>query len=335
MVKHFLVVFFAALASHSTEHFFNFSDITAPGEITEFPANFGSFRQGLSFSGSLNALNRFSYRPNLNEYQAEKGSISIEPRVLSSGLGQSWGGWGFVIKNNVEKIKLLSDTLESAAELRAIEVHLGSGLKLSERWNIGWSLQIDNDQELKTEIISRGASSDTPILYRDTQKEVFSARIGFGFLFETESFILGTHLNTPKGKLARNGVQKMRAWSTSQNQVVKADSQLDPELISNWDLDFGIKFGTTGFTYSLSDTYHFAGTHELKGGFEYIGSWGRISTGLSRHQKSNQSEVLWSLGYCRSSKEFEWGVGPFYKIVKDTMVDQDEVGVLYSSQINY
>lgn len=334
MIKWFFLTFISATIAQSTEHFFNYSDITSPGEITEFPANFGSFKQAMSFSGSLTALSRLSYRPNLNSYQAESAPVSIEPRVLSSGLGKSWGGWGFVIKNNVEKTKLVSETLESTEDLRFIEVHLGSGLKLSTNWNIGWSLSLENDQQVKTEILTN-SGSDTPVRFTDTQNEIFSTRIGFGFLYESESFLLGTHMQTPKGKLSRKGVAKTRAWSVSQNQIQRTDEKFDPESFSNWDLDIGVKFGTSGFSYSIADTYHFAGTHELKGGFEYVGSWGRISTGLSRHQQSNLSEWMWSLGYCRSQKEFEWGVGPYYKTISDRMVDRNEVGVLYSSQINY
>ncbi len=335
MVKASILILFLALSLKATEHFFNYSDITAPGEITEFPANFGSFRKGMSFSGSLNAISRLSYRPNINEFQTDTVPIRIEPRVLSSGLGKSWGGWGFVIKNNVEKIKLLSETLERTDELRAIQVHLGAGLKLDSKWNIGWSISLNNDQEIKSEILTNITSSDRPIQFQNTENETFSTRAGFGFLYESESLILGTHLQTPKGKLSQQGTIESRAWSMSQNQVIKSDEKQNLELISNWDLDFGIKFGTSGFTYSASDTYHFAGTHELKGGFEFIGSWGRVSTGVSRHQRSNQSEVSWSLGFCRSEKGFDWGVGPYYKIFKDTLVDRDEVGILYSSQINY
>ena len=334
-MKASLLILLLTLALNATEHFFNYSDITAPGEITEFPANFGSFRKSISFSGALNALSRQSYRPNINEFQTDAAPAQIEPRVLSSGLGQSWGGWGFVIKNDVEKIKLLSETLESTAESRAIEVHLGAGLKLDPNWNIGWGISINNDQEIKTEILTNTASTDMPIQFHNNEFETFSTRAGFGYLYETESVILGMHLQTPKVKLRQQGTIKSRAWSVSQNQVIKSDTKQDLELISNWDLDLGVKFGTSGFTYSISDTYHFAGTHEVKGGFEFVGSWGRISTGLSRHQKSNQSEVSWSLGFCRSEKGFDWGVGPFYKILKDTLVDRDEVGILYSSQINY
>jgi hypothetical protein len=335
MVKLFVSLFVIASFAGATEHFFNFSDITAPGEITEFPANFGSFKQGMSFSGSLNALSRISYRPNLNEFQTERVPITIEPRVLSSGLGQSWGGWGFVIKNDVEKVKLRSDTLESTEDLRFIEVHLGSGLKLSPMFNIGWSLTFNNDQVLKTEILSNAMDTDMPLRFVENQRETFSTQVGFGFMMESESFILGTHLKSPKIAISKTGETKTRAWSLMQNQFIKNDVKLEPDFKSNFELDFGVKFGTQGFTYSLSDTYYFEGTHAFKGGFEYIGSWGRISTGLSRHQKADHSEVLWSLGYCRSGKEFEWGVGPYYRLFKDQLVDRDEVGVLYSSQINY
>lgn len=335
MVTSVFTLLFFCLNAQGVEHFFNYSDITAPGEITQFPANFGSFRQGMSFSGALNAVSRLSYRPNLNEYQVEKTPISVEPKILSSGLGKSWGGWGFVIKNDVEKIKLLSDKVESTEELRSLQLHLGSGLKLDRHWNIGWNLAIDNDQQIKTEILSNSEASDTPIKFIDSQKESISVQVGFGFLFESESFILGTHLQTPKSKLSQTGLVKSRAWSLSQNQVIKIDTKMDSDFLSNWDLDIGLKFGSRGFTYSIADTYHFTGTHETKVGFEYIGSWGRISTGLSRHQQSNQSEVTWALGFCRSQKDFDWGVGPFYKVFKDSLVDRDEVGVIYASQINY
>ncbi|MBL7545154.1 MAG: hypothetical protein JNL11_15155 [Bdellovibrionaceae bacterium] len=321
--------------SYATEHYFNYSDITSPGDITEFPANFGSFHQGMSFSGSLNALNRFSYRPNQAEYKADRAPIAIEPRVLSSGLGQSWGGWGMVLKNNVEKIKLQSDTLESVEELRGIELHLGVGLKLSPMWNVGWGLTFNNDQQSKAETLMNAANMDTPVKFIDTQKEFISAQVGFGFLMESESFILGTHLKTPKLLISDEGKVKTRAWSLMQNQMIRQELNQGFDLKHNWELDLGVKFGTKGFTYSISDTYYFAGTHRLKGGFEYVGSWGRISTGLSRWQQANQSELAWSLGFCRSEKNFDWGVGPFYRVFKDTFVDRDEIGVLYSSQINY
>lgn len=335
MVKRICILFFVSLTCFATEHFFNYSDITSPGDITEFPANFGSFRQGMSFSGSMNALTRMSYRPNLNEFRAERSPMTIQPRVLSSGLGQSWGGWGFVIKNDIEKIKLQSDALESTEDLRSIEMHLGSGLKLSPMFNIGWGLTLHNDQQLKSEIFSNAASTDTPLKFIESQKETFSTQIGFGFLMESDSFILGTHLKTPKIALSRTGMTKTRAWSLLQNQFMKTDQNETPDFTSNFELDFGVKFGTKGFTFSVSDTYYFQGTHVLKGGFEYVGSWGRISTGVSRHQMANHSEVAWSLGFCRSEKEFDWGVGPYYRLFKDTQVDRDEVGVLYSSQINY
>lgn len=334
-MKSFFTLLFLVYSSLATEHFFNYSEITAPGEITEFPANFGSFQKAMSFSGSLNALSRLSYRPNSSEYQTDQVPVTIEPKVLSSGLGKSWGGWGFVIKNNVEVIKLHSDFIESTEEQRTIELHLGSGLKLHENWNLGWGLSFENEQQLKTEIYTPASGANVPIQFQESQMELYSARVGMGFLYESESFILGTHLKSPKGSLTKKGLVKNRQWSVSQNQVIKTDLEMDNELRSNWDLDVGIKFGTRGFTYSISDTIHFQGTHEIKGGFEYVGSWGRISTGLSRHQQANQSEVSWSLGYCRSEKEFEWGVGPYYKLFKDSLVDRDEVGVLYSSQINY
>lgn len=335
MVKLFLAILFLNPVVFATEHFFNYSDITAPGEITKFPANFGSFRQGMSFSGSLNALSRLSYRPNLAEYKTDRSPIAIEPRVLSSGLGQSWGGWGFVIGNNVEKIKLQSDALESTEDLRSIEVHLGSGLKLSKMWNIGWSLTLNNDQKLKNEVITNPAETDLPIRFIESQKEAYSTQIGFGFLMESESFTMGTHLKTPKVLVAQNGKLKSRAWSVSQNKVLKTDAEQSYDLTSNFELDFGVKFGTKGFTYSVADTYFFEGTHAVKGGFEYVGSWGRVSTGFSRHQKIEGSEFQWSVGFCRSEKEFDWGVGPFYRSFQETAVDRTEIGVLYSSQINY
>lgn len=327
----------------ATEHYFNYSDITSPGDITEFPANFGSFRKGMSFSGSLNALTRMSYRPNQPEYKADQVPLTIEPRVLSSGLGQSWGGWGFVIKNDVEKIKLQSDVLDSTEELRSIEIHLGAGLKLSPMWNIGWSLTINNDQKFKTETATDTLDTDKPFKFMETQYDSFSARAGFGFLMESEFFILGTHLKTPKSSLSKESRVKSRAWSLVQNKMIRADSAqgfdfnsgLDSDSGSHWQLDFGVKFGTKGFTYSLADTYYFEGTHGLKGGFEYVGSWGRISTGLSKFQQGKQRETTWSLGFCRSEKNFDWGVGPFYRLFQQPQVDRYEIGVLYSSQINY
>lgn len=335
MVKLFFSILFLARLVFATEHFFNYSDITAPGEITKFPANFGSFRHGMSFSGSLNALSRLSYKPNLAEYKTDRSPIAIEPRVLSSGLGQSWGGWGFVIANDVEKIKLQSDAFESTEDLRSIEVHLGSGLKLSKMWNIGWSLTLNNDQRLKTEVIANASDNDTPVKFNESQKEAYSTQIGFGFLMETDSFIMGTHLKTPKVVLTQNGQTKSRAWSLAQGKIVKHEAEQSFGLISNFELDFGVKFGTKGFTYSLADTYYFEGTHEYKAGFEYIGSWGRVSTGFSRHQKVEGSEFQWSVGFCRSEKEFDWGVGPFYRTYQESAVDRSEIGVLYSSQINY
>lgn len=336
MVRVFvLLLLFVTSIAHATEHYFNYSDITSPGDITEFPANFGSFRKGMSFSGSLNALTRMSYRPNSIEYKADQVPMTIEPRVLSSGLGQSWGGWGFVIKNDVEKIKLQSDALESTEELRSIEVHLGTGLKLSQMWNIGWSLTLNNDQQLKTETVVNSADIDTPFKFTENQRESFSAQVGFGFLMESDAFILGTHLKTPKMLLSRDGHTKSRAWSLLQNKMVRTDAIDNFNFDSNWQLDAGVKFGTKGFTYSLADTYYFEGSHRIKGGFEYVGSWGRISTGLSKLQQAEQSETTWSLGFCRSEKNFDWGVGPFYRLFQQTQVDRYEVGVLYSSQINY
>lgn len=335
MVKIFISILILAQAVLATEHFFNYSDITAPGEITRFPANFGSFRQGLSFSGSLNALSRLSFKPNMSEYKTDRSSVAIEPRVLSSGLGKSWGGWGFVIANDVEKIKLQSDTMESVEDLRSIQLHLGSGLKLSKIWNIGWSLTLNNDQKLKNDVITDPNDTDTPLKYIESHKEAYSGQIGFGFLMETETFILGTHLKTPKVLLTQNGEVKHRYILVSQNKVVKSAAEQSYGLTSNFELDFGVKFGTKGFTYSIADTYFFEGTHALKAGFEYIGSWGRISTGFSRHQKIEGSEFQWSVGFCRSEKEFEWGVGPFYRTFHDRAVDRNEIGVLYSSQINY
>lgn len=335
MVKSFLSILVLSSVVFATEHFFNYSDITAPGEITKFPANFGSFKHGMSFSGSLNALSRLSYKPNLAEYKTDRSPVAIEPRVLSSGLGQSWGGWGFVIGNNVEKIKLQSDAMESTEDLRSIEIHLGSGLKLSQMWNIGWSLTLNNDQKLKTELITSPTDVDRPIRFVESQKEAYSTQIGFGFLMESDSIILGTHLKTPKVLVAQNGKLKSRYYSVTQNKVVKEDADQTYDLSSNFELDFGVKFGTKGFTYSVSDTYFFEGTHALKAGFEYIGSWGRVSTGFSRHQKVQGREFQWSVGFCRSEKEFDWGVGPFYRTFQDTAVDRNEIGVLYSSQINY
>lgn len=335
MVKILLSFLFLAQFVLATEHFFNYSDITSPGEITKFPANFGSFRHGMSFSGSLNALSRLSYKPNMSEYKTDRTPVAIEPRVLSSGLGQSWGGWGFVITNDVEKIKLQSDALESTEDLRSIEVHLGSGLKLSKMWNIGWSLTLNNDQRLKTDVITDLNNTDKPLTYIESQKEAYSTQIGFGFLMETESFIVGTHLKTPKVLLTQNGKLKSRYYSVSQNKVIRDDNDQSYGLTSNFELDFGVKFGTKGFTYSIADTYFFEGTHALKAGFEYIGSWGRVSTGFSRHQRVEGSEFQWSVGFCRSEKEFDWGVGPFYRTFQDRAVDRNEVGVLYSSQINY
>lgn len=335
MVKIIFSILVVVSSGLATEHFFNYSDITAPGEITKFPANFGSFRQGMSFSGSLNALSRLSYKPNQAEYKTDRSPVAIEPRVLSSGLGQSWGGWGFVIMNDVEKIKLQSDTLESTEDIRSIEVHLGSGLKLSKMWNIGWSLTLNNDQKIKTEVVTDVADIDTPFRFSESQKEAYSTQIGFGFLLESEPFILGTHLKTPKVLLTEDGKAKLRAWSVTQNRVIKTDDKQGYGLVSNFELDFGVKFGTKGFTYSIADTYYFEGTHALKAGFEYIGSWGRVSTGFSRHQKIEGSEFQWSVGFCRSEKEFDWGVGPFYRTFQEAAVDRNEVGVMYSSQINY
>lgn len=335
MVKLFFLFVLSVSSVLATEHFFNYSDITAPGEITKFPANFGSFRSGMSFSGSLNALSRLSYKPNLAEYKTDRSPVAIEPRVLSSGLGQSWGGWGFVITNDVEKIKLQSDALESTEDLRSIQVHLGSGLKVSKMWNIGWSLTLNNDQRLKTQVITDPANIDMPLKFNESQKEAYSTQVGFGFLMESESLIIGTHLKTPKVLLTENGKMKSRSWSVSQNKIVKTDEDQAFGLVSNFELDFGVKFGTKGFTYSIGDTYFFEGTHAIKGGFEYIGSWGRVSTGFSRHQKIHGSEFQWSVGFCRSEKEFDWGVGPFYRTYREEAVDRDEIGVLYSSQINY
>lgn len=340
------VGFFISQQAMATEHYFNFSERTAAGELTPYAANYGFLKSELSFSGALTSLSSQSFKDSNSGDLSEASGPLVTPKSISGGFGTSWGGWAMVIENEKNQIKLGGPRQEfllrneSQYIYNNINAFLGVGLRLNENWSLGWSIKISQSEIEQTRILS-GIESTKSFLDVIKEKDVVqSAQVGFGFLLTTSEVTFGLNIFSPKWALKSK--RQLSEWMfdslTQRPTLSEQDNQI--EIQKEFILDEGVKFGSKGFIYYLGHTYSSLGANSFSGGFEYLGkkNW-RVSTGIEWLEILGLRQTRWAVGFCRSKADFEWGVGPFYVVRQnkwfENVIDSNEMGVLYTSQINY
>lgn len=338
----FLIFLFCKLDSaKAIEHFFNLSDVTAKGKLTSFPAGLGWIEPGISFSAAANSL-ELKYYDSSNGYSTYAEPLAIKPTLIASALGQSWGGWSMVVTNQSQDLRtqrqmLNSSTTQSNLKTNLIGLKLGTGLRISDNWSLGWNLNFNQYSSEGSDVISEQGNTEKSLTSVYRLEKAFLVNLAMGFMGDWKAFTFGLQFQSPGLEIRNQGMRESTQLVTSQTDTKyqKEDYKLAIKKVAS--LEFGIRFGKQGFVYSVNDQYQFNGSHEVKLGFDYKSTWGSVTSGFSYLDFDKNIKNKWLVGYARSKGNFSWVVGPFYErdnSTKDT-VGSKNYGVLYASQINY
>lgn len=344
----FVLTFNSALLA--IDHDFNGGAVTSTTGVTSQPASLAFIRRQKQFSASVTSFEKTDFDfPELSSIEEDR-PLSMRPVSVGSAFSTTYGGWSLLVFNTPFEFRaeqIISEvSLNSSSDFAILgESVVGlfsTGWKIGDNWGLGGSLLFSQTQTSSSTSSYVQNSSNEIFTISETREQSQQFQIAIGSLYVLDEFALGLRWISKPTIISSQGRSRIRATQTAlptgAPSFTDVRTRTKPELTIPHIIESGVRFGRSGFSYLLSHTYELTGLQTANLAFEYVGSWGTITTAVMASGVEKNTQRGWSFGFIKDHENFKWGVGPYFREVKGENSGDISVktwGLLYSSEIRY
>jgi hypothetical protein len=339
-----------APASHGVDQDFNGGSVTSTTGVTSQPASLAFIRREKRFSASVTSFDKTDFNfQGINSIEEDR-PFTMKPLYVGSAFSTRYGGWSLLIVNAPYEYRteLIAESsgIQSLTDFKilgdALAAQISTGWQIGENWGLGGAFVLSHAQIQSGNTSYVSAPTIEIFSVSETRQEIKQVQAVLGALYVLDEFVFGLKWVSSPAVVSSQG--KNRTRSTQTTLPTGAPTYTDiktnekPEINREQHIETGLRFGRNGFSYILSHDWESSGMNTLRFAFEYVGSWGTISSALSAANLDKAEQKGLTLGFIKDHENFKWGVGPYFREVKGANASDLSTrswGVLYSSEIRY
>ena len=329
---------------------FNGGSVTSTTGVTSQPASLAFIRREKRFSASVTSFDKTDFNfKGVNSIEEDR-PFTMQPLYVGSAFSTRYGGWSLLIVNSPfeYRTELIAEAsgAQSLTDFKvlgdALAAQLSTGWKLGENWGLGGALVLAHAQIQSASTSFISAPTLELFTVSESRQEFKHIQAVLGTLYVLDEFVFGLKWVSSPSLISSEGKLRTRATQTAlptgAPSYTDVKSKDKPEISHDHTIESGVRFGRNGFSYILSHEWESSGLNTLRFAFEYVGSWGTISSSLSAADLDGAEQKGITLGFIKDHENFKWGVGPYYREASGAGANDlstSSWGVLYSSEIRY
>lgn len=336
------------LRAFAVEESFLGSTVTVSGTaLASQPAGLAWQPPEWSLSASATSLQQTSQDVrSISGFRSANTPLKFVPVYIASGKGEGDYGWGMNLTSSTFSFRTIGIAENAGGSVKsdvfvqseAVTATAGAGMKLGSQWSVGMSLslrQTDVINGSKNRSVSAGGKvyTDTD----ETSRTIFG-QASFGALFEGENWRLGLTANSASERVSHTGSRDVIVVDTQADLITESSQSVTPLAINTWDVTAGarLRLAEWGFLH-VRDTYVTSGGHTPGAGLQVPSRWGML-TGSFSVAMNQVREYRLAAGLVRTSKTYDWGLGPTYTDTRGTTagyINSRTLGLTFVSEIRF